>query len=187
MTKNFSPALDFSNNFLQTLIKYREYCNEHALNESQELTNTMQFLVMANLDLTTLMNEIIDHDSNSWKKTLNARMLALIIYEYLDDVPRIINATFLSSAAKVLIDDSYKNAFKMSNNQLNIIKQKHYTFLGQIRNKTIAHKELESQNLINLINQVDCEEIFYIAGEIAIHSFPIVEQCNIIYENLMKK
>lgn len=175
---------EFSYGFLKRLIDYRELCVKNKLFELEKATNVMQFIVMSNLDFSLLMDEVSQNDSNFWKQKLYSRILAMMIYEYIDDIPELINVTFLKKAAIVKVPKDSKLPFGVFLDSIKSLKKRKGDLLMQIRNNTIAHKEHNVNSQIKIIDNISVEDLFYLAGEMIAVSLPIIKEFNVIFKKL---
>jgi hypothetical protein len=169
-------------------IKTMEYCidvNKESLltvkgtnTIVEKLSGVYLHHIIAQTDLLILM-ERVTVAKRDYEKKFFARMLAMHICEFLDDMNTLIGREMLGEFSNVIMEE-FVPTFKRLNRQLNLIKKEHGSFLRTIRNKAAAHKTFESLVLAEIIQSIDTNRIFNIACQIRDISIQVVLESTLV-------
>jgi hypothetical protein len=120
-----------------------------------KLIDLMQFMSINILDFLTAFQSYFDA-KNKWSKNFFCRQLALIIYEFTDDIHQTINETLRKNDEIDKVDANLKTQINSVVKKLGFIKQLKYDeHLKEVRNQTAAHKEEDVQQLYDKIHKID--------------------------------
>lgn len=115
----------------------------------------LQFMHINTLDFLVAFQSYFN-SKGKWSKNFFCRQLALIIYEFTDDIHHTINATLRKNQEIDRLDPDLKPKINSLVKKLSYIKQLKYDdHLKEIRNETAAHKEGDIQQLYEKIQKVD--------------------------------
>jgi hypothetical protein len=103
--------------------------------------------------------------SREYEKTLYARILAVTVIEYLDDVNNLLGRDLIHDLEKVGFVD-FIPTFKNLNKQLSAFKKSHGRLLRTIRNTAMAHKAKSAEALYSSVYQLDHEPIVLLALQV---------------------
>lgn len=133
----------------------------HGIRRFDNLLNLCLYSAVTNIDLIPL-SERIRLTERRLEKVLFARMLAMIIIEYLKDINDLLGFKLIGE----LNSNKYSEfvpEIKKINSEFADIRKKHEKILMVIRNNISAHKTKESLNLIHYIFNLDTDEICSLA------------------------
>lgn len=100
-----------------------------------------------------------------YEKKLYARIMALTILVYLDDVNNLLGRDLLCDLSKVGFKE-FVLVFKEINKAFSKIKKDHGTLLREIRNNSLAHKAKSADILYHFVYELDSEPIYKLAVEV---------------------
>jgi hypothetical protein len=120
-----------------------------------KIIELMQFICINILDFLVTFQSYFK-GSTKWEKNLHCRQLALLIYEFTDDIHNTINETIRKNKEIDKVDSNLKSKINDVVKKLAFIKQLKYDdHLKELRNQTIAHKEEDIHKLFDKIQNVD--------------------------------
>jgi hypothetical protein len=120
-----------------------------------KLLDLIQFISINILDFLTVFQSYFD-SKQKWSKNFFCRQLALIIYEFTDDIHLTINETLRKNDEIDKVDVNLKSQINSVIKKLGFIKQLKYDeHLREVRNQTAAHKEEDVQKLYEKILKTD--------------------------------
>jgi len=154
---NFHKLIPLVEENLQSLQSIKE--NDFAANTFPEghfkLIELLQFISINILDFLIAFQNYFE-GRTKWEKNYACRQLALILYEFTDDIHRTINETLRKNEEIDKIDSNLKPQINEVVKKLNFIKQlKYEEHLKVLRHQTIAHKEEDIQRLYDRIQTLD--------------------------------
>ncbi len=134
------------------------------IKDFDSLYNLSLYSALGNLDLLILLKNVL-RAKRKYEKALFARLLALTIIEYMDDINPLIGHDLLNELNNNNLSEFTIN-FKSINKRYSTIKKNNERLLRQIRNTTAAHKSTDSLKLINYIEQLNIPQIISLGIEI---------------------
>ncbi len=126
--------------------------------------NLSLYSIIAQFDIAILL-ETIRISKRKYEKALFARMLALTIIEYMDDINPLIGHVLRKDLDKNNLSE-FITIFKNINKQYSTIKKDNNRLLREIRNTTAAHKSKDSFQLLNYIEEIDILKVVNLGIEI---------------------
>lgn len=142
--------------------------------------NLCIFSDIISIDLTILL-EKVRLASREQEKKLYARVIALTIVDYLDNISVLIGRDCLSELKKNNMAeflDEFKSIHKKFSNFQNVNER----ILRDIRNNTIAHKSKDALKLNDLINKLNVEEIYSFGIDLKVYTKEFIDlSTKIIY------
>lgn len=130
-----------------------------------EIVNTLQFCLVVSKDLSCLGEDLLQPRSR-WHGNLYARLLALTLVEYAEDLSAILGRSFRESA--LALDDA-PNAEERLNNllvKLHHFRRENDEFLRRIRNNTVGHREHDARAQADWISKLEPLKILALGGEL---------------------
>jgi hypothetical protein len=153
-------------NDLEGLKKTFEMMKSYGVKRFDSFFNLCIISSIANSDIMLLKHQIALTDQKL-EKLLAARMLALVMIEYLQDINDLLG--------NKLVCEMNENGFaefvprlRELNSDFAQIRKKHQSVLTTIRNNISAHKTKNGLSLINQIFNLDSSEIMEMGNEICI-------------------
>lgn len=119
--------------------------------------NLCLFSDITSIDIVILL-ERISLSKRVQEKKLFARMMSVVIVDYLDNVNVLIGRDCLAELKSNNMTD-YIEEFKAINKRFSILKRENEQVLRIIRNNTIAHKSKNALVLNEYINELNVEDI----------------------------
>jgi hypothetical protein len=145
----------------QTLVKKAEISTNEKKDDVLKLLNLVQFIRISILDLTTIFIQFIQEDIGEIQKKLLFRTSAMMIYEFIEDIPELLGKEMRDSINKLTNND--KDIIVDLNKiqkEISKLKQEEYTlFVKNVRVISIAHKDHDSQKLFYIIESISDKEI----------------------------
>jgi hypothetical protein len=153
---------------------------KHKYTKHDSLFNLCIFSDIVNIDLTILLERIKIADRKQ-EKNLYARVMAVTIVDYLDNVSVLIGRDCLLELKNNNMTE-FLDEFKAIHKKFSLFKNNNEKLLRSIRNNTIAHKTKDALKLNAQINTLDVDEIFNFGLELKLYSKEIVDlSTKIIY------
>ncbi len=131
-----------------------------------------------------LLTHQIALSNEKLEKLLSARMLAMIIIEYLNDVNDLLGRKLVNEVTSNGFLD-FVPTLREINSEFAKIRKKHQNELTIIRNNIAAHKNKNGLSLINQLYKLNPQDIFEMANETIIVNTKLTkETTKIIYRIL---
>lgn len=149
---------------INTTRQFFEKMRNHGIRRFDSLLNVSLQSSITNADLI-LLTEKIRVSKRRFEKLLFARMLAMIVLEYLRDINTYLGHNLIAE----LNSNNYKplvSTIKDINKQFAEIRKKHEKLLTTIRNNISAHKTKDSLDMVHHIFSLDPEEIYTLSIEV---------------------
>lgn len=118
------------------------------------LFSSVQFCLIAELDIFTLNWQMLTSHCD-WQRKLNARLLAMTLYEYVNTFPTVLGTEFRVIVKVVCKNDSSFGQLKTILKRLDSFRRRHERFLQEIRNSTAAHRETDADLFIAVLDNID--------------------------------
>lgn len=158
--KNFELAA----NDVNSTREFYEKMRNHGIRRFDNFLNLSLITSITNTDISILTQDI-RLAKHRFEKLLYARMLAMIIIEYLKDINDLLGFKLIGELNSNNFQE-FIPIIKDLNSQYATVRKKHETLLNNIRNNVSAHKTKEALSLVQYIYNIDPDEIFYIGLEI---------------------
>ncbi|WP_281298203.1 hypothetical protein [Flavobacterium limnophilum] len=156
--------LELAVNDINSTREFYEKMRNHGIRRFDNFLNLCLISSITNTDIS-ILTQNIRLAKHRFEKLLFARMLAMIIIEYLKDINDLLGFKLIGE----LNSNNYKEfvpIIKDLNSKYASVRKKHETLLNNIRNNVSAHKTKEALNLVQYIYNIDTDEIFQIGLEI---------------------
>lgn len=158
--KNFELTADEVNSTREFYEKMRN----HGIRRFDNFLNLSLITSITNTDISILTQDI-RLAKHRFQKLFYARMLAMVIIEYLKDINELLGFKLIGELNSNNFQE-FVPIIKEINSKYAGIRKKHETLLNNIRNNVSAHKTKEALNLVQYIYNIDPDEIFHIGLEI---------------------
>lgn len=160
-----------------------EMMHSYGIRKFDNLFNICIIGSISSSDMILLSHQIA-LSNQKLEKMLSARMLAMVIIEYLNDINDLLG--------RKLVNEIMSNGFldfvpilREINSEFAIIRKKHQTELSTIRNNIAAHKNKNGLSLINQLYKLNPQDISEMANEtIVVNTKLTKETTKIIYRIL---
>ncbi|AMM50540.1 hypothetical protein TH61_04230 [Rufibacter sp. DG15C] len=164
--------LDFA---LSQIAEGVAYCNLTKWKDVEEVWNVAGFITMTYYDLKILLKELTISD-NEWRKRYFARQACLLIYEAIEDVPKLIGRKFTTQIVALLSkSEIHIEQLRQIKQAISEYNNKHKPLLSKIRHSCIAHREHRMLDQIKLINQISWQTILPLVSEFDTILFDLVQ------------
>ena len=176
---------DLADDEINSTREFYEKMRSHGIKRFDHFLNLCLISSFTNTDVTLLCQQI-RISKHKLEKLFYARMLALIIVEYLKDINVLLGFKLIGE----LNTNKYQEfvpKMKEINSDFAGIKKNHNTFLTEIRNKIAAHKTKEALNLVNSIYSLDVEKVFSLGLEIISMNVKLTNEGNRVYNKIIKE
>lgn len=150
---------------LEVSIKARVTAEQKNLEDIVFIININQFVIIFAYDLSVLMPDLLITEAG-WRRKLHARLLALSISEFFEDITELLGKNFRNKVELLgdkLISFDRLNAIMK---QLNQLRLKHEKDLRSIRNIAIGHRDKDAKTQLDLINNLDVEGLQFLAKDV---------------------
>lgn len=145
---------------LQTIEQLILNCEKHRRTDIVEIANIARYVLLWNIELSYLLSDIITSEDD-FKKKLLCRILALMLYEVLDDLNALMSRKIFNSfKLPADIDQVYSDIMT----QIRLLRRKHEKGLKRIRNFSIAHRELDTGKFLNVIKQINIDDMIQLCN-----------------------
>jgi len=133
-----------------TMVLYNKYKDTDATYAS--ILETNLHVIVITSEFRALIDKI-DTSKNVYERRLYARMLAVLIIEYLKDANHFIGKNLIKSGSPIV--GPFVDELKSITRELALIKRDHETLLHDIRNEASAHRSKDLKKLITLLTTID--------------------------------
>lgn len=161
---NINSSQESINDLCKILTDFKK----HKYNKHDSFFNLCIFSDIVNIDLTILLEKVRLANREQEKK-LYARVIALTIVDYLDNINVLIGRDCLTELKNNNMTE-FLDEFKSINKKFSIFKKDNERVLRDIRNNTIAHKSIDGLKLNAHINNIIVENIYTIGLELIIYT-----------------
>lgn len=146
---------------------------KHKYNKHDSFLNLCIFSDIVTIDLTILLEKttISKHDQ---ERRLYARVLAVIIIDYLDNISVLIGKDCVFELKNNGMTQ-FIEEFRFIHKKFSDFKKANERLLREIRNNTIAHKCKDALKLNDQINNIDVEMIINFGFDLKIYSKEFVD------------
>ena len=151
---NISDSQDSIDNFSKMLIDFKK----HNYHKHDSFFNLCIFSDVVEIDLTLLVEKFRFAERKQEKK-LYARVMAIVILDYLDNIGVLIGNNCLAELKRNNMLE-FIDEFKSIHKNFSTFKTQNERLLREIRNNTIAHKTKDALILSQQINDLNEEEIY---------------------------
>lgn len=152
--KNISDSQNSINEFTQILIDFKK----HNYTKHDSFLNLCIFSDVVEIDLTLLV-EKFRFAERTHEKKLYARVMVIVILDYLDNIGVLIGNNCLAELKRNNMLE-FIDEFKLIHKKFSAFKKQNERFLREIRNNTIAHKTKDALMLSKQINDLNEQEIY---------------------------
>lgn len=132
------------------------------------IIDSVQFIRICMLDLSLVFYQFRKSGNSDMEKNISYRISAMIIYELIEDIPRILGKKFRESATTITSHDPEidKDLKEISKAIISLKKEKLASYLKDIRNVSIAHKDHDVKKLLKTIDEVKEKEFLVLIAYI---------------------
>jgi hypothetical protein len=152
--KNIFDSQNSINEFTKILIDFKK----HNYTKHDSFLNLCIFSDVVEIDLTLLV-EKFRFAERTHEKKLYARVMVIVILDYLDNIGVLIGNNCLAELKRNNMLE-FIDEFKFIHKKFSAFKKENERFLREIRNNTIAHKTKDALMLSKQINDLNEEEIY---------------------------
>ncbi|HEX3856861.1 MAG TPA: hypothetical protein VHY30_06160 [Verrucomicrobiae bacterium] len=142
------------------------------------LWNAFQYCGIADLDLSILIYQLMGAETD-WRRKLNARVLAMTLFECVDDIPAILAKDFQAGIASLANGHSLMEELDSIRKDLAGFGKKHKNILEEIRHIATAHRDQRADLQMVVIKGINVKMVC----ELSMEFRGILEKFN----NLMAK
>jgi len=140
----------------QSALKFAEDKYGHN-DKAFDFINAFAFYRLSFLDIALLLKNFLTSKTDLEKK-IYAKMLVLNLYEFIEDIPQIFGRDFMNALPDVVNNellDELKNIKKAIQN----IKTESHTYLKEIRNTVVGHKDHNTFIQVEVLDKIDFDKI----------------------------
>lgn len=155
---------DFEKGFreLEPCMKVIENSIRHAqsngFDEVKIIWNAMGYINLLCYDLKVVSYALV-FEEKEWNKRYFSRQTCLIIYETLQNSPKVFDKDFFETINKLSNANEFLNDYKAVNEKLKNYKKKNLNKLNHIRNKVAAHIEKDCLDSISIISTINTSDV----------------------------
>jgi hypothetical protein len=133
-----------------------------AFNQYHILFDAVDFCVVYDLDIALLRFQVQCAETK-WRKNLNARLLAMTIWECVDDLTRILGREFRDAITGLTFSHDLRTKLDKTLKEINGFRGRHESLLKDIRNLTAAHREVVLDKLLAALEKVQPDSLIDLA------------------------
>jgi len=149
-----------------------------------KIANVNYYISVCSYD-SSVGNKFLIISKNDWGKKLFARVLALIIFEFLDDINSLFTKSFRGITEKLSSTEQL--------NKLNKILKKIYSYrkiniryFKEIRNNVFGHRDLDAESQIKYIDNINVKKIGKLTLELSRLILEYISWATEFYETLLR-
>lgn len=152
--KNISDSQNSIDEISQILVDFKK----HNYTKHASFLNLCIFSDVVEIDLTLLV-EKFRFAKRKQERKLYARVMAIVILDYLDNIGVLIGSNCLAELKRNNMLE-FIDEFKLIHKNFSAFKKENERLLREIRNNTIAHKTKDALVLSEQINDLNEDEIY---------------------------
>lgn len=152
--KNISDSQNSIDEISQILVDFKK----HNYTKHDSFLNLCIFSDVVEIDLTLLV-EKFRFAKRKQERKLYARVMAIVILDYLDNIGVLIGSNCLAELKRNNMLE-FIDEFKLIHKNFSAFKKENERLLREIRNNTIAHKTKDALVLSEQINDLNEDEIY---------------------------
>lgn len=152
--KNISGSQNSIDEISQILVDFKK----HNYTKHDSFLNLCIFSDVVEIDLTLLVEKFRFAERKQERK-LYARVMAIVILDYLDNIGVLIGSNCLAELKRNNMLE-FIDEFKLVHKNFSAFKKENERLLREIRNNTIAHKTKDALVLSQQINDLNEDEIY---------------------------
>jgi hypothetical protein len=152
--KNISDSQNSIDEISQILVDFKK----HNYTKHDSFLNLCIFSDVVEIDLTLLVEKFRFAERKQERK-LYARVMAIVILDYLDNIGVLIGSNCLAELKRNNMLE-FIDEFKLVHKNFSAFKKENERLLREIRNNTIAHKTKDALILSQQINDLNEDEIY---------------------------
>jgi hypothetical protein len=120
------------------------------------LVSVYQYFQFLNFDLSCLMSDLFTK-RRRWHRVMHARHLALHAHECIEDSPKILGKPLSTLLSRIGCDRSHQLRARELLQALRPMRKKHAREIRRIRDLTAAHRVLDADSFVSVIDAIDPE------------------------------
>lgn len=162
-----------SQNSIDDLTQIFEDFKKHNYSKHDSFLNLCIFSDVVAIDLTLLL-EKFQFAKRKQERKLYARVMAIVILDYLDNIAVLIGSNCLAELKRNNMLELMEE-FKSMHKNFSAFKKENERLLREIRNNTIAHKTKDALMLSKQINDLNEDEIYQFGLQFKIYTKEFVD------------
>ena len=139
--------------------------SEH-LRQFLAINDAAQLCLVYDLDISLLTFQTL-YAETEWPRNLNARLLAMTIWECVDDLQKITGERFRSAVSALTMGNELQTRVDKTMKQMNKFKNEHERMLVEIRKITAAHRDLDLGLLFDVMKRTNPKTLFKLSMELS--------------------
>lgn len=151
---------------IETLKKYRHSFRKGSGQQYLCLIDAIGFGVLYDLDITTLQAQVM-YAETSWPQNLNGRLLAMTIWECINDLPKLCGREFREAVAELTFADDLRGKLGIILKEMNKFKIRNQSSLTDIRNNVAAHRDHDLENFFSGLKKADPKQLCDLARSLS--------------------
>lgn len=148
---------------LHFITEFRKKALKQNRQDLMTLINATQFLLICTLDISSLCNSTIFSPFH-WQRQLHVRHLALALFEFEDDMPKLLGKDFRYALGQMPDALQHLATLATLRNDLASTLHTHHRMLMELRHLSAAHREQNSELLLKTIKSADRLAVINIAN-----------------------
>jgi len=153
---------------IDSVVKVMTDFRKHKYLKHDSFFNLNLFSDIVNIDLTIIL-ERIELSERVQDKRLYARIISVIIVDYLDNINVLLGKDCIQELRSNSMSEFVED-FKQIHRKVSIFRKSHERRLRDIRNGTIAHRSKNALELLHHIENIDLDYIVKVGLEFKIYS-----------------
>jgi len=140
----------------QSALKFAEEKYGHN-DKAFNFINSFAFYRLSFLDIALLLKNFLTSKADLEKK-IYAKMLVLNLYEFTEDIPQIFGKDF-KDALSILNNNELLDELKNIKKTIQKIKSESHTYLKEIRNTVVGHKDHNTFIQVEVLDKIDFDKV----------------------------
>jgi hypothetical protein len=173
LVAEIDKSINSSQQSIDDFTKILSDFKKHRYTKHDSFFNLCIFSDIVDIDLTILLAKFRLANRIQERK-LYARVIALIIVDYLDNISVLIGRDCLNEL-KTNNMTEFVDDFKSIHKTFSIFKKDNERVLRDIRNNTIAHKSKDASKLNTYINNLNAEDIYNFGLELKTYTKEFID------------
>ena len=150
---------------LDECIKTRSKLARYDVPDVLRMFDASQFCLMFQADLAVLIRDTTCRP-NWWESRLYGRLLAMTMFECVDDIPTVLGKDFRTSLESLGVHPSSRQGLSAVTKGLSMFRKSHESFLSRIRTISAAHRDHDAALQTTVIESLDITSLTQMAAEL---------------------
>lgn len=130
-----------------------------SLKNHEKIWNASLFINLSAHDLSVCLKDLI-FEKNNWERKYYGRQLAVILYEFSEDIPTVLGKEFREAFVTLNLDSNLLEKLEITKKKVSVFWNNNRKVLKDIRTISGAHRDHDSKLILESIDRLDLMDLF---------------------------